>query len=288
MTLETTPADLLISVADARNRQAAGEATFVDATYFAASEPLDARHVYEEAHLPEARFFDLESLSRHDNDLPHMLPAAVDFGQAMGALGLSSERLLIIYDRPRLRSAPRAWWTLRYFGHDRAMVLDGGFDAWIAAGLPTESGAPGFTPVKFTPHEHPALVADLSMVIAAAESGSAQILDARPADRFSGEQGDGWNDRRGHIAGSVNIPASLLLTAEGRLKPAADLAALLAPRLDTRPIITTCGSGIAAATLAFALAVIGRHDVAVFDGSWAEWGRSPLTEALTVSPAVAP
>ena len=118
-------------------------------------------------------------------------------------------------------------------------------------------------------------------MITAAKTGDALILDARPADRFSGKAGDSWTPRKGHVTGSVSLPSSKLLTPEGRLKSVEELQAIFAPLLDGRPVITACGSGIAASTMALALAAIGRQDVAVFDGSWAEWGNSPLTEELT-------
>jgi len=259
-------------------------ATAVDATYFAASEGADALDVYRHGHLPGARRFDIEAVSRPSCGLPHMLPEASAFDEMMARLGIETGRHLIVYDRPRLRSAPRAWWTFRHFGHERVSVLDGGYEAWVAAGLRTETGDRDFDRGSFRASIQPALAASLDDVIAAAETGSALILDARPAARFSGLNAEPWTPRRGHIRGSLSLPSSTLLNTDGTLKTEAELRSLLAPMLDDRPIIATCGSGIAACVIAFALAVVGRTDVAVFDGSWAEWGQSPRTVALTVGP----
>ncbi|MDF0597611.1 sulfurtransferase [Psychromarinibacter halotolerans] len=280
MPVDTLAPDPLISVEDARALHQAGRAQFVDATYFAASEPGNALDSYRESHLPGAAFFDIEAASRADTDLPHMLPDAAAFEAFARSAGLAADKTLIVYDRIRLRSAPRVWWTLEHYGHRSVKVLDGGLEAWVAAGHPVESGPPDLPPGDFRATDQ-ARIATLDHVLKAAETGHAQILDARPSSRFSGADGDNWTQRKGHIRGSKSVPAGSLLTPEGSLRPTEDLTALLAPALDDRPIITTCGSGIAAAIIALAARVAGRTDVTVYDGSWAEWGRSDRTEHLT-------
>ena len=226
------------------------------------------------ARIPGAVRFDLEAVSDHTTDLPHMLPTPGAFAAAVGALGVSEGDTVVIYDTAGLFSAPRVWWTFRLMGATDVRVLDGGLPCWLAEGRAVESGPTATpTPALFTPTPRPGDVADLPTILAAL-TGEAQIVDARPAARFSGETAEPRPGlRSGHMPGALNLPFKGLLTEDGRMRRGDDLSARFAEvGLDIDgPIITSCGSGVTAAILTLALAELGR-DSALYDGSWAEWG----------------
>lgn len=272
----------LISFAELVDLIGTGRAVVVDATYYAKSEGRDALAAFEDGRIPGARFFDIDAVSDKNREIPHMLPDTAAFEAAMGALGIGDRQHVIVYDRHYLRAAPRVWWTFRRFGHDAVSILDGTFDAWKAAGLPVEHGPVAYSKAQYRASPKDELYRSLEEVVANVATGHELYVDARSAGRFSGEDGDAWTSRRGHIKGSVNVPAGSLVVAEGRLKSREALASIFAPVLDGRPISALCGSGISAALVALGLYVIGHPDVAVYDGSWAEWGRDPATEPLTV------
>ena len=245
----------------------------LDASWHLPTAGRDARAEHAQAHIPGAPFFDIDALSDRASDLPHMLPDAQAFAQAMGALGLADDMILVVYDSVGLFSAPRAWWTLRTFGARDVRVLDGGLPAWRALGLPVESGAVTRAPAAFAARLDAGAVAAMEDVRAALAAGSAQVADARSAERFAGkapEPRPGLS--AGHMPGAHNLPMGGVLT-QGRMKtPQEILAAFAQAGLDPdRPMITSCGSGVTAAVLNLALACAGKQAPRLYDGSWTEW-----------------
>jgi thiosulfate/3-mercaptopyruvate sulfurtransferase len=233
----------------------------------------DCRVDFEASRLPGAVFFDLEA-SSDSSGLPHMLPSPERFGARMASLGLSESDDIAVYDSKGLWSAPRAWWMLTVMGARRVQVLDGGLPRWRAAGLPLESGPTEPPPPgRFRPSFDPDQVAGFTDVARELAAGE-QVVDARPAARFRGEVEEPRPGlRRGHMPGARSLPYSELLTNDGVLKDPDGLrAAFVSAGVDlTRPVTTTCGSGVTAAILTLALATLGR-DSRLYDGSWAEWG----------------
>jgi thiosulfate/3-mercaptopyruvate sulfurtransferase len=205
-----------------------------------------------------------------------MLPPTVKFASRVKKMGVGDGARVVVYDTEGLYSAARAWWMFRIMGHNDVAVLNGGLKKWKAEGRALEDGEPTRrTPRHFTPRFHAELVRDAAEVKALIGSTAAQIVDARSAGRFEGRDADPRPGlRQGHIPGSRNVPYATLLNADGTLKPAAELAAVFAKagvELE-RPVVATCGSGVTAGIVALALAVLGRPDAAVYDGSWVEWG----------------
>lgn len=261
-----------------------GEVAVVDATLPKVGQPGHGRDSYDAGHIPGAVFFDINGVADLTTDLPHMLPTPQAFAEAAADLGLSRDEPVVVYDAHGVYSAPRVWWTLRTMGFPEVYVLNGGLPAWIAEGRPIETTPAGPAHGDVGPRFEPALVRDLVSVRAALEGGAAQVVDARPAARFRGEAAEPRPGlRSGHMPGALNLPFDQVTTPDGRLKPAAELRqAFEAAGVDLgRPIITTCGSGVTASTLALALARLGREDVAVYDGSWSEWGGHPDVPVVT-------
>jgi len=231
---------------------------------------------YAQAHIPGAHFFDIDAIADHSVPLPHMLPSSEDFAREMGRMGIGNDTLVIVYDRPGLMSAGRVWWTLRVFGHDNVAVLDGGLRKWQAEGRPVTSEVPAARSARFVPQFRPELVRSRAQMMANLDSRAEQVIDARPAARFSAAEPEARPGlRSGHMPGSLNLPFSAM-TDPGTgqvLPPAALRAAFEGAGLDlTRPITASCGSGVTAAALAFGLSLLGHDHVAVYDGAWAEWG----------------
>jgi thiosulfate/3-mercaptopyruvate sulfurtransferase len=249
----------------------------VDASFFMPAENRDARAEYLAGHIPGAAFFDIDAIADHSTNLPHMLLSPEDFASAAGKLGLGDDMRLVVYDSSQLVGGARVWWTLRLFGARDVKILEGGLPQWRAEGRRLESGSHAPAPRVFTPRFNAAGVAAAADVLRASEAGSAQIVDARSAGRFTGEVAEPRPGcRAGHIPNSRNVPWTKV-AAEGRLKAAADVASAFAAAgvdLD-RPVITTCGSGVTAAILLLALESIGKKGVALYDGSWSEWGTRP-------------
>jgi thiosulfate/3-mercaptopyruvate sulfurtransferase len=238
--------------------------------------PVDTRARYLESHIPGAVFFDIEELSEHFTTLPHMLPTPENFSRSMSALGVSDTSTIVVYEQQGVYSAPRAWWMLRTFGAQNVYILDGGLRAWIDAGLPTESGPVQRTPATFNAALHREAIVDFGQLKDQLTKHQ-QVLDARSAARFNGtapEPRPGLSS--GHMPGATNIPFTDLVH-DGRLKPAGDLRNYLSTKnIDLeQPITTTCGSGVTAAVIALALEIGGAKNVALYDGSWAEYAQQP-------------
>jgi len=233
----------------------------------------DAYADYLKRHIPGAAFFPIDEIADRTTALPHMLAPAEAFEKAVGAMGVGNRSRVVVYDDQGLFSAARVWWTFRTMGHLEVAVLDGGLPKWIAEGRPVTAEIPRPAMQKFHAAFDPGRLADHRRVQTAL-AGDALVLDARPEARFRGAEAEPRPGlRRGHMPGAVSVPASSVMTPDGRLKPPAELRRIFeAAGLDGRPVIATCGSGITAAILALALETLGRRPAALYDGSWAEWG----------------
>lgn len=264
----------------------------LDASWHMPAAGRDGEAEYAQEHLPGARFFDFDRKIRDcESPLPHMLPSAEAFAREVRALGVNSDSDVVCYDSQGIFSAPRAWWMFRAMGHRRVHVLDGGLPAWRGAGLPLEAG-PGPSPAagSFVARPDPTRLARLDDVRAAIGQPGQVIVDARSAGRFFGREPEPRAGLRGgHIPGSRNLPFSVLL-ANGRYLPEEALADLLAPLIPPHmpldgQVICTCGSGVSACVIALAAELIGRTRVAVYDGSWTEWGGRADTPVSTAPDA---
>jgi thiosulfate/3-mercaptopyruvate sulfurtransferase len=249
----------------------------VDASLFMPSSNRDARAEYMAAHIPGARFFDIEALSDPSHPAPHMLPAAAEFGCAMEALGVGRDDRVMVYDNSPLRSAARGWFMLRHFGAAEVAVLDGGLQKWVAEGRPVESGEPPRREARFDAVERPGEVVAKSEV--AAGLGTL-LLDARGKGRFEGTEPDPRPGvAAGHIPGSLNLPFPELYREDGTFRSRDEIArAFAAAGADPQaPFVATCGSGVTASSLIFAAHLLGNDGTRLYDGSWSEWGADPST-----------
>jgi thiosulfate/3-mercaptopyruvate sulfurtransferase len=252
----------------------------LDASWYLPQTGRDAREEYLHRHIPGALFYDLDAISDPLSPLPHMLGEADHFASAMGALGISNDSVVVCYDGSGANlSAARAWWTCKVFGHDRAAVLDGGLVAWQREGRPLESGAVQRPAARFTASYRKELVRSIVDVRDALERSSAQVVDARSAGRFTGREPEPRPGLRpGHMPGAHNLPYPELVDAEGRLLPPEQLRERFqSAGVDlSRPVVTSCGSGVSAAALLLALERLGHRQHALYDGSWAEYGSTDL------------
>ena len=247
----------------------------LDASWYLPAQNRDAKAEYTAAHIPGARFFDIDEISDQRSDLPHMAPPSEKFISRMRAMGVGDGHQVVVYDGAGLFSAARVWWTFRLMGKMDVAVLDGGFPKWQAEGREIEDMPPIIRDRHMTVSRQNQLVKDVTQVAHAAKLGEAEILDARSAARFRGEAPEPRAGlRSGHIPGSKNIPFAEVLNPDGTMKePAALKAVFLAAGVDlAKPAITSCGSGVTAAILSLALERIGHRNHALYDGSWSEWG----------------
>jgi thiosulfate/3-mercaptopyruvate sulfurtransferase len=245
----------------------------VDGSYYLTTQHRNAREEYLKAHIPGAVFFDINAIADTSTDLPHMLPGPDQFADAVGKLGISERDTIVVYDGAGLYSAPRVWWTFRIFGAKDVYILDGGMPAWIAEQRPTEAGEVKRLARNFKAQMDTGSVAMVSDVQMALRNGDVQVVDARSAGRFSGKDPEPRKGlRSGHMPGALNVPFTEIVR-DGRLAPPETIAAAFGKAgVDTeKPIITSCGSGVTAAVLAFGLDAIGKKVPQVFDGSWTEW-----------------
>lgn len=272
--------DLLVSCEWLAGALDAQDVRVVDATAFLPGTPRDPQAEFHEAHVPGAVFLDLPSLCNREDPRPAMAPSAAEFAARMATLGISETNRIVVYDNSPLGSSGRAWWLFRLFGAKQVAILDGGLARWRAEGRPVEGGKARLRVGEFHAQKDASRVRSKTDLLENLSSCAAQVIDARGAARFAGEAAEPRPGMaEGHIPQSRNLPTGELLDENGLWKREDKLRAAFAQAgvdLD-RPIITTCGSGVTACNLAFAMALLGKEDVGVYDGSWAEWGADPAT-----------
>ena len=274
MTLADDP-KTLVSTAWLAAHRSDPDLRVIDASWYLPDAGRDAKAEYKAAHIPGARFFDIDEITDTRSNLPHMAPPPEKFVSRMRAMGIGDGHQVVVYDGSGLFSAARVWWTFRLMGKSDVAVLDGGFPKWQAEGREVEDMPPVLRDRHITVSRQHALVKDVTQVAHAAKLGEAEIIDARSAARFKGEAPEPRPGlRAGHIPGSKNVPYASLLNPDGTMKPVADLRAVFeAAGVNlSKPAITSCGSGVTAAVLSLALERMGHKNHALYDGSWAEWG----------------
>jgi thiosulfate/3-mercaptopyruvate sulfurtransferase len=265
----------LVSTAWLAEHLGAPDVKVTDATWFLPPMQRNAKAEYEAAHIPGAVFFDIDDIADTDSPLPHMLPSAAKFASRVRRLGLGDGTRIVAYDNNRFSASARAWWMFRAFGHEDVAVLDGGLAKWRAEGRPVDDAKVTPKEAHFTARQNNLLLRDLEQVRANLVSRRDQVIDARPAGRFAGTEPEPRPGLRGgHIPGSLSLPYTELIAADGTLLPESELRRRFeASGLELkRPAVTSCGSGVTAAILALALHRLGTADAAIYDGSWTEWG----------------
>lgn len=276
--------DSLVSTAWLAERIGESDLRVIDASMHLAAAARDAGAEFAAAHIPGARFLDLASLRDTGSAPPNTLPTAELAARRLGALDLAPSSRIVLYDDSALRTSARAWFVLRGFGLQRIAILDGGLAKWRSEGRSMESGAPGSAPDNHAPRPFAGAVRDKAAMLVNVATGTEQVLDARDPGRFAGDIADAVHGLPGgHIPGSRNLHYRDLFEADGTFKPPPALRAALAEAgVDpARPVIATCGSGVTAAVLLFALHVLGAQETALYDGSWSEWGADPATPKAT-------
>lgn len=269
---------LLVSTEWLSNHLSAPDVKVLDATWRLPGAGGDPREDYEAAHIPGARFFDIDEISDKTSPLPHMLPPVEKFVSRVRAMGVGDGHRVVVYDQDGLFSAARVWWMFRVFGHEDVAVLDGGLKAWIAEGREVEDMPPQPRDRHFTGRKDASLVRDVTQVAASLKLGDDQIVDARSPSRFRGDDPEPREGlRAGHMPGALNVHYATLFNDDGTMKSVDETREIFeAAGVDlTKPVITTCGSGVTAAILSLALARLGHRKTSLYDGSWTEWGAYP-------------
>lgn len=255
-----------------------GKVRVIDGSW--ALDGTDMHALYDQGHIPGAVFFDIEAISDTATGLPHMAPSPDLFARSVGAMGVSADDTVVVYDQQGLFSAARVWWTFRLMGHRDVRVLKGGLPAWRAAGFAVTDAATEPKPAAYTPAPQGGMVLDLTGMRQALDDGKI-VLDARSAARFDGTAPEPRAGlRSGHMPGAISLPFGELIR-DGALKPADELKAILDAKgvEDGKPVVTTCGSGVTAAIISLALAEVGRPSQ-LYDGSWSEWGQDGLDTSV--------
>jgi thiosulfate/3-mercaptopyruvate sulfurtransferase len=269
--------DALVSTEWLARHISEADLVVVDSSWHMPASGRSGRDEYLAAHIPRARFLDIDEISDASNPAPHMLPSAAEFGAAMERLGIGGSDRIVVYDNSPTRTAARGWFMFRHFGAERVAILDGGMQKWLAESGATESGAPKPREAHFDAVERPGEVVTKDQV--AAGVGTA-LLDARGKGRFEGTEPEPRPGvAPGHIPGARNLPFGLLYREDGRLKGADELQRLFedAGIKADEPFVASCGSGVTAASLIFAASILGNDETRLYDGSWAEYGADPAT-----------
>jgi thiosulfate/3-mercaptopyruvate sulfurtransferase len=272
--------EILVSTDWLAENMGARDLRIVDATLFLPGSDRDAASEYEAAHIPGAFFLNLAELIDSNDPRPGMLPPPEKFASRMQALGLGDGSRIVVYDNSPLRTSARAWWMFHVFGAHNVAILDGGLPKWVAEKRETESGQPKTRHRHFTVWRDDTMVRTREDMLANITSKAAQVVDARSMSRFTGEEPEPRAGMAsGHIPGSVCLPYSRLFNADNTWKRGHELRGLFVEAgIDlSRPLITTCGSGVTAADVLFATRLLGKTDVTLYDGSWSEWGADPTT-----------
>lgn len=247
----------------------------IDACWYMPDSGRDPRKEHEEQHIPGARFFDIDAVADLETELPHMLPDDGRFTKESQALGINDDSHIVVYHKD-MPSAARAWWTFRTFGHQHVSILDGGMNAWLSAGHPVTGDPTSAGAGNFTAKLDSKRVASLHDILEYLNDPNEQILDVRPADRFFGRVPEPRAGMRsGHMPGAKNLPFPQCYDGEtGLFKPVEELQKLFDDAgIDlSKPVTTSCGSGITACIASFALEMLGHKACRVYDGSWTEWG----------------
>jgi thiosulfate/3-mercaptopyruvate sulfurtransferase len=273
----------LVSTEWLSQNMSAPDIRLVDASWYMPADNRNPKAEFDACHIDGAVFFDVDDLSDTDNPLPHMVPSPEKFSSRMRKLGIGDGNRIVIYDNSGVRSSARAWWMIRLFGHTDVSILDGGLQKWVAEGRPTSDLPSPPKERHFTSRMNSLMVREKAQVRRNLETNKEQVLDARATPRFEGaveEPRPGL--RSGRIPGSLNLPFNQLYNDDGTLLDGPTLqAAIEGAGIDMKkPVITSCGSGITACVLAFALHLVGHRFVSVYDGSWTEWG---LDEEMPIS-----
>lgn len=266
---------LLVSTDWLGERLTAPDIRILDASMYLPTDGRDGRELYEQAHIPGARFFDIDDVCDDHSPLPHMLPPVEKFVSRVRKMGIGDGHRIVVYDQQGIYSAARVWWMFRLFGHEDVAVLDGGLPKWQAEGRPVDDIDPDPRERHFTGRRNSSMVRDVTQMARAVKLRDEQIVDARAAGRFRGEEIEPRKGlRSGHIPGSVNVPFKTLLNDDQTMKSPEETREIFeAAGVDlTKPVATTCGSGVTACVLTLALHRLGHTRNAVYDGSWVEWG----------------
>jgi thiosulfate/3-mercaptopyruvate sulfurtransferase len=256
-------------------RRADPNMQIVDASWYLPQAGRDAKAEYAAGHIPGASFFDLDAISDGTSPWPHTLPPPGQFARDVGALGIGDDTTVVVYDGAGIYSSSRAWWMFRVMGHEKVVILDGGLPAWKRVEYPVVDRPTSITPRTFTPRPDYTLLRSFEQMLEIVRTRSAQVIDARGAARFHAKEAEPRPGvRGGHMPGSINVPYTQFTNPDGTMKSPEALRSLFAASCVNlaSPLVTSCGSGVTAATAMLALGLAGAPDVALYDGSWAEWG----------------